>query len=151
HNIVLPSGIYQKRLTSAKSKDTWNILARPTLWKNSQTLQPKYKVQAVQILNNSNSNKARRAYIYFSSEQDKKAPKIQVYITLKKTIKNNKRKPILKEMEQFKKIKPNNLSKQLNDDNRANYRDLNDNKENHIHTYREPFKRLENISKSNHK
>ncbi|CAG8721718.1 19108_t:CDS:1, partial [Gigaspora rosea] len=31
----------------------------------------KYKVQAVQIQNNSNSNKARRAYIYFSSEQDK--------------------------------------------------------------------------------
>ncbi|CAG8762760.1 22277_t:CDS:1, partial [Gigaspora rosea] len=33
----------------------------------------KYKVQAIQILNNSNGNKARRAYIYFSSEQDKKA------------------------------------------------------------------------------
>ncbi|CAG8805263.1 21522_t:CDS:2, partial [Gigaspora rosea] len=69
----------------------------------------KYKVQAVQILNNSNGNRARRAYIYFSSEQDKKAAQ-----------------------------------------DTTNHSDLNNNKKNHIHTYREPFKRLENISKSNH-
>ncbi|CAG8766372.1 10518_t:CDS:1, partial [Gigaspora rosea] len=55
----------------------------------------------------------------------------------KKTIENNKRKPTLREMEQFKKIRLNNLFKQLNDDNGANYSNLNDNKENHIHTYRE--------------
>ncbi|CAG8813903.1 5845_t:CDS:1, partial [Gigaspora rosea] len=108
----------------------------------------KYKVQAVQILNNSNGNKARRAYIYFSSEQDKKAAQDTsvYYFDTKlfwndnaerrrektfynhhqhqyemKTIKNNKKKPILREMEQFKKIKPNNLSKQLIVGNSANY------------------------------